>query len=113
GRARNTAEEPHDSNDGVQKGRGKVRCGTAAAVGADGGGAGGDGGMGGGGGLMAEHNRWIKFFPRDYLADTRLLTTEEHGAYFLLWCEIVMRDGKLPSDPATLQALASVRDTAK
>jgi len=62
---------------------------------------------------MAEHNRWIKFFPRDYLADTRLLTTEEHGAYFLLWCEIVMRDGKLPSDPATLQALALVRDTAK
>lgn len=59
---------------------------------------------------MANHNRWIKFYPRDWIADTRTLTTEEQGAYFLLWMESVIRDGKLPADPDALRSLALVRE---
>lgn len=62
---------------------------------------------------MADHNRWIKFYPRDWFADTRTLTTEEQGAYFILCMEAVLRDGKLPSDPDALQVLALVRDAGR
>lgn len=62
---------------------------------------------------MADHNRWVKFYPRDWIADTYHLTTEENGAYFRLWMQSVIRDGALPIDVNELQALAGIRDAGK
>ena len=54
---------------------------------------------------------WMAFYPRDYLADTRHLTTLQHGAYFLLILEYWMK-GKLPDsdkDKATICGVGDMR----
>ena len=56
---------------------------------------------------MADHDRWMKFYVDDYFGATRLLTTEEHGAYMLLILEAFKRGGELPNDPETLRAMAA------
>lgn len=43
----------------------------------------------------------MRFFPADYLADTRRLTTEQHGAYLLLLMDS-WSSGALPDDDAVL-----------
>lgn len=44
----------------------------------------------------------------DYVKDTLDLTTEEHGAYFLLLISMWNAGGELPDDPQRLAALAKV-----
>lgn len=54
---------------------------------------------------------YFQMWPRDYLADTRHLTTEQHGAYFLLMLEAWMRpECSLPDDDAILARLCCMSD---
>lgn len=50
---------------------------------------------------------WYQFFPADYLADTRLLTLEEHGAYRLLLDALWMH-GPIDDSDVTRARLMSV-----
>lgn len=50
---------------------------------------------------------WMRFFPADYLADTRRLTTEQHGAYLLLLMDS-WSSGALPDDDAVLARVAGL-----
>lgn len=50
---------------------------------------------------------WMRFFPADYLADTRRLTTEQHGAYLLLLMDS-WSSGALPDDDAVLGRVAGL-----
>lgn len=47
---------------------------------------------------------WMPFYVADYLSDTGHLTTEQHGAYFLLLCH-QWRTGSVPTDPKELARL--------
>ena len=49
----------------------------------------------------------MRFFPADYLADTRRLTTEQHGAYLLLLMDS-WSSGALPDDDAVLARVAGL-----
>lgn len=51
---------------------------------------------------------WMPFYPADYLADTRRLTTEQHGAYLLLLLDSWV-SGALPDDDAVRRLRAVVR----
>ena len=48
---------------------------------------------------------WMKFFPDDYLRDTKTLTPIQHGAYLLLILDY-WQHGFLPDDDAKLAAIA-------
>jgi uncharacterized protein YdaU (DUF1376 family) len=50
---------------------------------------------------------FMPFFVGDYLADTRLLNGQEHGAYLLLIFELWQR-GKLPTDDKSLAKIACI-----
>lgn len=55
---------------------------------------------------------FIQFYVADYLADTTELSTEEHGAYFLLMLSMWRAGGTLPNEPRKLARICRL-STAK
>lgn len=53
---------------------------------------------------------FMPFFVGDYQKDTTDLTTEEHGAYFLLLLDLWNRGGYLPGDATRVARIARVGD---
>jgi|SRR5690554_4015997 uncharacterized protein YdaU (DUF1376 family) len=51
------------------------------------------------------HFPWMKFFPKNFIADTISLNHDEIGAYALMVCCAWDRDGRLPFDTAALARL--------
>jgi uncharacterized protein YdaU (DUF1376 family) len=52
--------------------------------------------------------KYMPFFVGDYVADTGMLNTEEHGAYFLLLINMWTNGGRLPNVPRKLAAVAKL-----
>jgi DNA modification methylase len=52
---------------------------------------------------------WMPLYVADYLADTRRLSTLEHGAYMLLIMDY-WRNGNLPEDDVTLARIAGLNE---
>lgn len=46
---------------------------------------------------------WFPFYVGDYLADTQMFTTEQHGAYILLLAHYWSNQGPITSNPTELQ----------
>lgn len=55
---------------------------------------------------------YLKLYVASYIADTRGLSLEEHGAYLLMLLELWRRDGEFPNDPKII-AKAIGTTTAK
>lgn len=51
---------------------------------------------------------FLQLYVADYMADTRHLTTEQHGAYLLLLMTMWRHNGKLPNDPKKLSRICGV-----
>jgi uncharacterized protein YdaU (DUF1376 family) len=56
---------------------------------------------------MTSHPIWMPLYVRDYLADTRHLTTQQHGAYLLLIMEYWTK-GRLPESETDLRRITSL-----
>ncbi len=58
---------------------------------------------------------WMPIYWGDYLADTRDLSTLQHGAYLLLMAHSWCHSGRLPTDERQLATIAglSVREWRK
>ena len=48
---------------------------------------------------------WFPFYVGDYLADTQMFTTEQHGAYILLLAHYWTNQGPITSNPRDLQII--------
>jgi uncharacterized protein YdaU (DUF1376 family) len=49
---------------------------------------------------------YVNWYPADYMRDTRHLTRDQHGAYFLLLNEIMLTGNPLPDNNKTLARIA-------
>jgi len=58
--------------------------------------------------MMRKIDAWMPVYPGDYLADTGRLTTEQHGAYFLLLLDY-WRCGSPPADDAILANITRLK----
>jgi uncharacterized protein YdaU (DUF1376 family) len=56
---------------------------------------------------MTSRPIWMPLYVADYIADTRHLTTLQHGAYLLLIMEYWQK-GRLPADDKKLQIICSM-----
>jgi uncharacterized protein YdaU (DUF1376 family) len=57
---------------------------------------------------MSKSDIWMPFYIGDYLADTQLLTTEQHGAYFLLILAYWRNKGPIPADDKVLASICKM-----
>jgi uncharacterized protein YdaU (DUF1376 family) len=58
---------------------------------------------------VGDSSIWMPLYIGDYLADTQLLTTEQHGAYLLLIMAYWKNQGPLPSDDAILMSVCKMQ----
>lgn len=56
---------------------------------------------------MSESDTWMPIYIGDYMADTMHLSTEEHGAYFLLIMHY-WRNGKIKNDQKTIKNITKI-----
>lgn len=57
---------------------------------------------------MSDISAWIPLSIGDYIADTMHLTTEEHGAYFLLIMHYWRTGGAIPADAQTIKNVTKI-----
>lgn len=57
--------------------------------------------------MSVDASQWMPIYISDYLGDTQRLTTEQHGAYFLLLMDY-WRNGRPPADDAVLASITKL-----